>query len=714
MYITVIIPKKLPYRLTYSVPLPLCGRILCGVRVGVPSGSVKMTTAVVSHILTEEEASEFELAMRGKVIRDILSVIDVSPVVTEKQLRLWEWIASYYMCSDGEVMSYFLPKELIVKGVVAENEVSYKKNSSLKKERFITLNEDCDTTIFKGRQKELIDFFLDISDSSRKVQYKRLTAAGFTSEHIRKAIKNGVFTDSYELVFSEIESYVKPIANVSDQLDIPLLIKGKGSYEELIRERLERGESVFILVSEEEKYDISECFQDEAVTFLSSTSPVRKYKNYCSMLAFGGQLIVGNKWAVGLPFRDLSLVIVTDEHSGAYKCDTAPRFMARDAALMLAHIHKCKIILESFAPSLESYYNSTIGKYNFIDQSESVDCRITPIDKYSIASRERKVYGNIPQVRYFSKFLLSGMNEVLAENKPVLLFHNRRGYNSFLICKDCGWVLRCKNCNVSMTYHKDKRALVCHYCGDKIEPVTVCGECGSKNLQLKGIGSENIEESIKKQFPLTTVLRLDSDQLSRVESAREVSRQIATGEAKIIVGTWLTIPFTSKKNFGLVGVIDADTLFNVDDFRAEERAFRILSQLASRAEGGEMVIQCSNIRRPVLADVINSDYKSMAERELAVRKQFSYPPYVRITRIYVKDPNEERAMQLAEELAECIKVETGLNVSCPDTPMVDKVRGMYIAYITLKFAKNSSSELLKQKTLRIVERRSNVVIDVDY
>lgn len=714
MYITVIIPKKLPYRLTYSVPQPLCGRICCGVRVGVPSGSVKMTTAVVSHILTQEDAGEFELAMSGKVIRDILSVIDVSPVVREKQLRLWEWIASYYMCSDGEVMSYFLPKELIVNGVIAENEVSYKKNSSLKKERFITLNDDCDTEFLKGRQSELLDFFLDISDSSHKVEYKRLVAAGFTSEHVRKAIKNGVFTDSYELVFNEIASCVKPAADITDQLDIPLLIKGKGSYEELIRERLKRGESVFILVSEEEKYDIPECFQDEAITFLSSTSAVRKYKNYCNMLSSEGHLIVGNKWAVGLPFCDLSLVIVTDEHSSGYKCDAAPRFMARDAALMLAHISKCEIILESFAPSLESYYNSTIGKYNFIDKTQSIDCRITPIDKYSIAARERKVYGNIPQVRYFSKFMLSEMNEVLSVGKSVLLFHNRRGYNSFLICKDCGWVLRCKNCNVSMTYHKDKRALVCHYCGEKIEPVTVCGECGSKNLQLKGIGSENIEESIKKQFPLTTVLRLDSDQLSKVESAREASRKIVTGEAKIVVGTWLTIPFTSKMNFGLVGVVDADTIFNVDDFRSEERAFRTLTQLARKAVGGELVIQCSNIKRPVLTDIVHNDYQSMAGRELAVRKQFSYPPYVRTTRIYVKDPNEEHVMQLAEELAKRITVETGLNVSCPDTPIVDRVRGMYIAYITLKFAKNSSSEQIKQKIMKIIDRQANLTIDVDY
>ncbi|MEG0500154.1 MAG: hypothetical protein RR550_03415, partial [Rikenellaceae bacterium] len=181
MYITVIIPKKLPYRLTYNVPLHLCGRIVCGVRVGVPSGNIKMTTAIVSHILSEEESKLFDLEMKGKIIRDILSVVDSTPVVTHNQLQLWEWIASYYLCSDGEVMSYFLPRELIINGVVSNNEVSYKKNSSLKKERFLTLNEECDRTVFKGRQKDLIDYFLDSTDSSFKVAYRRLTEAGFNS-----------------------------------------------------------------------------------------------------------------------------------------------------------------------------------------------------------------------------------------------------------------------------------------------------------------------------------------------------------------------------------------------------------------------------------------------------------------------------------------------------------------------------------------------------
>lgn len=714
MYITVIIPQKLPYRLTYRVSLPLSDRVVCGVRVGVPSGSKKLTTAIVSHILSDNEAQIFEKEMSGKVIKDILSVIDSCPIVTSNQLKLWEWIASYYMCSEGEVMNYFLPNELIVKGVVDQDEIYYKKNSSLRKERFIVLNEELDGTLLKGRQRELINYFLDIADGSNVVPYKRLLEVGFTSAHVRKAIVNGFFTDRYEMIFSEIPSSVSIPDTVDCALDKPLLIKGKGFYNSMIRERLERGEMVLILVSEEEKYELSSEFDDFRIDFLSTTSAAKKYKNYCTLLNGGARLIVGNRAVVGLPFDNLSLIIVTDEHSGAYKSENSPRFMARDAALMLAHITQCNIVLESFSPSLESYYNTTIGKYNFIDNSTPIHCKITPIDKYSIASRERHVYGNIPQVRYFSKLLLMRMNDLLLTGKPTLLFHNRRGYNSFLMCKDCGWVLKCANCNVSMTYHKEKKALLCHYCGEKIEPVTVCGECGSKNLQLKGVGSENIEESIKKYFPLSGVLRLDSDQLKKREYAVEAVKRIANGDDKIIVGTWLTIPYTTSVNFGLIGVIDADTILNVDDFRAEERAYRLLTQLAARADGGEMVIQCSNINRPLLNDIVHFDYRSMAERELAVRKKFSYPPYVRSTKIYIKDRSEERAFQLASRLAERITAETGLNVSCPNTPMVDKVRGMYLFYITLKFAKNGSSELLKKKIMKIIDRQPNLSVDVDY
>lgn len=726
MLVTVIIPQRLPYRLTYNVPQQFQHLICCGARVAIPTpgGSKHSTTALISHVLTQEEETKFFETVKGKVIKEILSLIDTSPIVTINQLRLWEWISAYYMCSDGETMSYFMPKELIIKGVITEDTISYKKSASLSKERFVTLKEGFDVSLLKNKQKELIDYFFN---THNKLSVKELYNAGFNSSHLLKAIQNGLLSETFEKVFkdttastasfSEIAIPEKPDyqEEIDARLNLPLLIKSEGnSYVYMIHERLQRGESVLILISEEAKFSIPEELKERTISFLSTTSPSNKYKNYCTLLNGEAHVIVGNRLAVGLPYKNLSLIIVHDEHSTKHKSETPPRFHARDAALMLSHLCHCDIVLESFAPSIESYYNTTIGKYNFLDLSKPLKCSITPINKYSIASKERKVYGNIPQVRYFSKFLLTKMQETIVTCGRTLLFHNRRGYNSFLICKDCGWVYRCKNCNVSMTYHKEKQALICHYCGDKSEPITICGGCGSKNLQLKGVGSENIEESIKKYFPLTTVLRLDSDQLGKVENAREAARIIKNGEANIIVGTWLTIPYTANTNFSLIGIVDADTLFNIDDFRAEERAFRVIVQLAQRADGGKMVIQCSNINRPILHDIVKGDYTSMANRELEIRKKFAYPPYIRSTRIYIKHREEEKALEIANRLSEEIRQKTGIDVSCPNTPIVDKVRGMYLFYITLKFAKSSKSEQQKKEIIKLTEKLQDISIDVDY
>lgn len=721
MYITVILPQYLPYQLTYSVPRPIESGICCGIRVSIPVGASKLTTAVVAHIMTDDEAVRFVDDMKGKVIKDIYSIIDRSPIITPEQLKLWHWIASYYMCSVGEVMKYFLPSEMIIRGVIEDLGATYKKNNSVKRERFIHLCSGTEDLLLKGRTRELLDLFLDLRDNRDMVAYRRLIDGGFKSENIRKAILNNIFTDSYETVVNDITSELGgggSLLTTSD-LEIPLLVKSNNTNDflaanyHLILQRLERGESVLITVSEECNITLPEDLEPYKILYSSSLSAPKRYKNYCSLLSSGAKLVVGSRVAVGLPLTNLSLIIVTDEHSTNYKNDKSPRFVARDVALMLAHISKSNIILESFSPSLESFHNSTIGKYNFRDESEQLDCKITPIDKYSIARRERQVYGNIPQVRYFSKMLLTK----LAESHKTLLFHNRRGYNSFLMCKDCGWVLRCNNCNVSMTYHKEKKALVCHYCGQRVEPVLVCGECNSKNLQLKGVGSENIEEGIKKYFPLSSVVRLDSDTVNSKEKITEARRRITSGEAAIVVGTAMTIPYTQDVKFDLIGVIDADTLLNIDDFRAEERAFRMITRLAKRAPGGSMVIQCSNINRPIIDDIIKGDYISMAHRELEIRRKFSYPPFVRITRIYIKHTNEESALEVAEELSARITAQTSCEVSCPNTPHVDKVRGMYIFYLTLKFPKNSSAEVMKGSILTIVRdskyKSIEISIDVD-
>lgn len=751
MYIGVIIPQYLPYRLTYRVPTPLQSDMQCGVRVELPSGKKGIITGVVSTILNQEETETFEQTMEGKTIKDIISIIDINPIATDKQLNLWRWISSYYMCSEGEVMRYFLPNNLIIKGTQTEDGIHYAQNSSTHTERIISLNAELyntdeqlnillDNLKRAKKQSELLLYFLDNTDVSRKIRYTDLCRGGFNASHIRKAIKEGIFTESQQTEFKQLirnskaDDNIQKVAtikselqsNIESNLNLPLLIRSNNreahieTYINMIRERLNSGKSTLILTTEEDKNDsiierISNEFNNDVIIFLSKNSQIKRYNDYCAILNSSAKVIVGNRMALGLPFRNLSLIIVTDEHNTAYKSEKSPRIQARDVALMLARITNSAIILDSFAPSVESYYNTTINKYNFISTSIPSACKITPINKYSIAASERKVYGNIPQIRYFSKLLLEKTEQVLISGGTTLLFHNRRGYNSFKECKDCGEVRKCVNCNVSMTYHKEKDALICHYCGASVPMVYKCEKCNSTNIQLKGVGSENIEESIKKYFPLSSVLRLDSDVLSKKENIREATRIIENKEANIIVGTWLTIPFTAQSDINLIGIIDADTFFNIADFRAEERAFQLLTQLASKATNGEMIVQSSKIDSPIMKDIINGDYISMCERELASRKIFGYPPYVRSTRLTLKHESEEQAYKQAIQLIDKIKRSTPIIAIGPDAPMVDKIRGEYILNITLKFPKTASSEQLKQVIAQIINQsKQQITIDVDF
>ena len=756
MYINAIIPQYLPFELTYNVPILLQDSICCGVRIELSIGKQKIISGIVSHILSDVEVAQFEEKMRGKEskIKDVISVTSQIPLVTDNQLKLWKWIASYYMCTEGEVMKYFFPNELIIKGVKTEDGIDYNKSRSQITEKVISLhakysneidiNELLDSLKRSKRQLALLLYFLEIRELDSRITIGILEKGGFNSTHIRKAIKDEIFEVKEEVVVKSFDSksetnlYIdendsesshgendSQYDEIEERLNLPLVLHSSNReenidiYIKLVVERFNRGESSLILVAEDEKEDnLVDClksyFNKNLITYFSRDSQNKRYKNYCTILNGETKVIIGNKLALGLPLDNISLIIVTDEHSRSYKSEKSPRIQGRDVALVVSKFNSSSIILESYAPSVESYYNSKIGKYNFLSTAKKSKCKITAINKYSIARKERNVYGNIPEVRYFSKFLLDKMENSVVNNDTTLLFHNRRGYNSFLECKDCGEVLKCNNCNVSMTYHNDKQAFVCHYCGYKVEPISKCVKCDSPNLQYRGIGSENIEQSIKKHFPLASTLRLDSDNLSNIESINVAKRILENREANIIVGTWLTIPFTANSNISLIGVIDADTLFNVPDFRAEERAYQLLTQLSQRVGDGEMVVQCTNISSPIMNDIISGDYISMCNRELTARHQFSYPPFVRSTKITIQDKSEDSAYAEAERLIAEIREGSNVMIVGPEIPMVDKVRGLYIVTIMVKFSKSVNSEIIKGKIYSIVNSsKFQTTIDVD-
>lgn len=731
MTVEVILPQYLPFDLTYSVPDAISHLVCLGVRVEVPSGKRGITTAVISRVLTENEEVEFKgkMSERNIAVREIISVIDTSPIITSSQMKLWMWIAEYYMCYIGEVMSYFLPKELIVKGSIDVFGKNYKKNSSVVKRRMLDVVVEAD---FSSSRSLLAKFIVEKGGDS--FIYTDLRSEGFSSSQIKTLVNSGLLVEREEevvreLVQKEAEEYTelnelkqpefqddidglqdKPLLIISPLGDLSLV----ENYIFMINRELAKGNSVLFINPEGNMLSnsFSAVFGDRCVNFNAKMILANRVKAYSRILSEKSLLVIGDKKSLGLPFQNLSLVVIFEEHSRNYRSENAPRFMGRDVALMLSHFSGARVVLNSFAPTLESYYNTVCGKYNLLilEGEGSGKTKISVIDKYSIASKERKVYGNIPTVRYFSKLML----EKMAQSEDSFLFHNRRGYNNFLICGDCGWVLRCPHCNVSMTYHHGKREFVCHYCNNKIQPVMECTECESKNIKLKGIGSENIEMAIKKHFPNRDIIRVDSDTVSDAKVIREALEKINSDCSKIVIGTQLALNILKDSRFGIVGVIDADTIFNAGEFRAEESAFRVLQQLSVMASNGDMIIQCSDINRPVLRDVDKGDYISMATRELSVRETFNYPPFVRLLRITVRDRDEDRAFQIAETISVELTEEGLLEVSDPIAPFVDKIKDEYLFQIVVKLSRRGDNAATKKIIRRVVESNAkNRVIEVD-
>lgn len=731
MLVEVILPQYLPYDLTYSVSDAISHLVCLGVRVEIPTGKSGISTAVISKILSHDEEIIFTSKMRDKksTVKGIISIIDTKPIITETQMKLWLWIAEYYMCSVGEVMAYFLPKELIVKGQVDIFGKSYKKNSSVVKRRVLEVADEAD---FSSSRSSLAKYILE--KGVKTLLYSDLRDLGFSAAQIKTLVNNGLLTEREERIIKELKtaSSVTPseiidIKNPEFQDDIdglsdkPLLIISPTdnfclaeNYIFMINRELSKGKSVLFINPESSNMvsSFAAIFGNRVVNFNAKMTLTNRVKSYSRLLGEESLLVIGDKKSLGLPFKNLSLVIIADEHSRGYRSENSPRFMGRDVALMLSHYMGADVIINSFAPTLESYYNTLIGKYNLLEvgTNQKIRTKLSVIDKYSIAPKERKQYGNVPAVRYFSKLLL----EKMAQSDSSFLFHNRRGYNNFLICGDCGWVLRCPHCNVSMTYHHGKKEFVCHYCNHKITPVMECEECGSKNIKLKGIGSENIEMAIKKYFPLNEIVRVDSDTFNDFRANKGIVQQVNDGNPKIVIGTQLAINILKENRFGVVGVIDADTIFNAGEFRAEESAYRILTELSTIASGGDLVVQCSDINRPILKDIATGDYLSMATRELSLRETFAYPPFVRLVRITLRDKDEDKAYSTAESIAKELREKGVADVSEPIAPFVDKIKDEYLFQIILKLNRRGDNSNLKRIIKSVVEGSTkNRIIEVD-
>jgi primosomal protein N' (replication factor Y) len=436
------------------------------------------------------------------------------------------------------------------------------------------------------------------------------------------------------------------------------------------------------------------------------------------------QVVVGARSAVFLPFQNLGLIVVDEEHENSYKqYEPSPRYHARDTAIYLAHLQQAKVLLGSATPSIESYYNAKAGKYGLVELKERFgESQLPDIQIVNIAEEGHKEQ----MFSYFSGILLQGITDALERKEQVILFQNRRGHTPFVQCNTCGWVAKCVNCDVSLTYHKSTNHLHCHYCGHTEPPVQVCPACGMPHIESKGFGTERVEEELELLLPQVRIGRLDLDSTKGKYGFEEIITAFDEHEFDILVGTQMVAKGLDFGRVSLIGIINADAMINFPDFRAYERAFSLFSQVAGRAgrreHKGKVIIQTHTPNHRVLEQVIQHDYEGMFMTEIKERKNYLYPPFYRIIKLDVRHTEMQSASDAANRLANLLGAQLGSRVLGPEPPLISRVRNHFIQTVTLKIERNNVSitrvkELINQAITQFGMEKQHkgvrISIDVD-
>ncbi|MDH3652315.1 MAG: primosomal protein N', partial [Saprospiraceae bacterium] len=462
-------------------------------------------------------------------------------------------------------------------------------------------------------------------------------------------------------------------------------------YIEEIKEALQRGQHVLYLLPEialttQIVVRLQKVFGDQLLVYhskLNENERVEVWKKTAGL----PHLILGARSSIFLPFADLGLIIVDEEHDSSYKqSDPNPRYQGRDSAIYLARLHECPIILGSATPSLESYYNAQSGKYTLVEMKQ----RYGEIGMPEVAVIDLK---KRPTLGYFSRDLLDEIEETHRRGLQTILFQNRRGFAPIMLCTACGWNAMCKNCDTSLTYHKYNNQMQCHFCAYHETPALVCPACGNHELTLKGFGTELIEDDIGIRLPALKVGRLDLDTARGKKRLYQIIHDFEQGKLDVLIGTQMVTKGLDFENVGLVGIINADQLLHYPDFRATERAFQLMTQVSGRAgrrnQQGRVLIQAYQVSHPVVKEVILHDYTTFYRREIAERRHFGFPPFSRVIEVTLKHVKAAVVEKAARSLAQYMEHRLGKRVRGPVVPSVSRVRNKYLQILTIKLEKDA-------------------------
>ena len=648
----VILPVPLQGLFTYSLPAGLSRQAHVGARVIVPFGTKKTQTGLIARLHSNEPT--------GIEVKDILEIMDEQPVVLPAQLNLWQWIAEYYLCSIGEVFKAALP-------------------GKMKRAYSPPLDSPPALPVREGAECNRLD---------ERTQFSEVTPPSLTGRVGGESLPS--LSPAQQTALSSIHS--------EWQQHAVCLLHGVTSsgkteiYIHLIAEALEQGQQVLYLLPEivltsQLTERLQAVFGERLGVYHSKFTDVQRSRVWLRQLsATPYDIIVGVRSSVFLPFSKLGLVIVDEEHEVNFKQqDPAPRYNARNVAILMASRTKAHVLLGTATPSLDSYYNARLGKYGLVRLSERyghVQLPLVEVADIKELRRRRLLQGP------FSPQLLEKMRQALDAHEQIILFQNRRGYAPHIECHVCGWVPRCPHCDVSLTMHARTGRMTCHYCGFTTEVPARCPNCENAELKQHGFGTERIEEDILSIFPSARVARMDLDTTRTRTAYEQIIRDFADGTTDILVGTQMVTKGLDFEHVSVVGILSADNMLNQPDFRAYERSFQMMSQVAGRAgrrqRQGYVLLQTMEAQLPLIHYVVTGDYDGMYQEQMTERRRFAYPPFFRLIFIYIKHRRADTTDHLAIELVRQLKTLFGQRVLGPDEPPVARVQSLFIRRAMLK------------------------------
>lgn len=809
MYAEIIIPLALPKNYTWMIPDSMQSAIMIGMRVEVMLGASKRYAGIVKKMSPQKP--------EGFNPKPIVGILDEAPIVYEHQLQLWEWMANYYMCSEGEVMQAAIPShlkissesiftlqedaqidsknlndaeyiitealeikkqlslveiqkllnrksvypiinKLIQKGICTVQE-NMKDKYSFKEEIFISLHPAFKNEVAlekllnewtrAPKQLNLLLSFLHFQKETTAVKQKDiLEKANASSAQLKALIDKGVLiaekrkidrlaidssignVDLHTLSPSQHNALTQ-IQNSFTTSNVHLLhgITGSGKtqiYVALIKEIIKQDKQALYMLPEialtaQMIRRLKQYFGGSVAIYHSKFNPNERVEIWNKVKSGDIKIVLGARSALFLPYKNLDLIIIDEEHDASYKQqEPAPRYQARDTAIYYANLLKAKVVLGSATPSVETFYNAEVNKYGYTYLNERFSKASLPA--IVLVDTKKQAAGTT----ILTPYLLEEIKKTIEQKKQVILFQNKRGYAPYMLCDTCGWIPHCKHCDVTLTYHKAKNLLSCHYCGASYPIVTTCEACGKTSFRQKSFGTEQIEEKLNQLMPTVQVARMDLDNVKGKNEHDTLIQQFEQKQIDILVGTQMVVKGLDFENVDLVGIVDADSLLNFNQYRVNERAFQMMEQVSGRAgrknDNGRVIIQVSQTQHPIVQFVKEHDYHAFYTFEIQNRKHFAYPPFSRLVSILFKHKENTIAEEAANHFLQSLGPAIQKTVLGPAQPLVNRIRNKYIWELCVKISKQPQQlSMAKQQLLHFIRliqvhpryKTVQIIIDID-